>query len=595
MCRKYGKITPGSGLVRTVVPSERFEGKWLSRDDVTSKAVAAREVTYPSRILRVASGCVPLIALILSVISFTHLLYSSSSLARKIGLQRMRMQRVLKEAYVMRQGNSNLSAAYDPIRRCDNMSRLQRQVDRSIRYHCYTATRTSRSVQRVCTKLRAFMQHDSRLEMWWELNSDASHAVREHTQVLIRITHLSQIHLWFIMLLIVFMAVISVGQGITEQETRRLLRRASEETDALKATVDALDVEAEILNHRFGNKIRVNRLLLETGQYEQLGKNFDSWTWEVEIRRGHFHNLPMAPTSAHDLFAAEFSFPHSLSCFCGNTQPLNFRNCRGDLLSYAVIQHCFLQDIASNIIKYGGGRADANVQKNAIVISNDIIQSDTALPVSRQTGLTALSRIGNIAGAPVTFEKSQKRFTICIACHVEEAPSPLEHSLDKRAATMPVGNKEAIVPSDFHWILLDDSDMICKLAAAKFNQLRGIKLATLCKPSDVLNLVSIVLETANLQTKPIILIMDENVVTLNAAFRCVAETSTNLRLKLRNDPRVLALIESNRLHLISASAAEVNDNTVVCKLGKAMSTEKQISTILDALQSRGTQPKHHAQ
>ena len=528
----------------------------------------------------------PVVCVLVPVIlGMTHLFRNSVHYANLMGVQRMRTQRLLKEALVVA---TNASAPYDPRRRYE---KLRRADERLRRWDAFGGVETAREASREIRRLEEVLLVNTNQESWTEAEEIGDEITRIYGDAVERNASLAAACLWFV---VVFTGLGFVLMTLYAVRVHASVSLSDEQKKRVQSAEDEVAVrkfEAEVLNHRLGNKIRLNRLLLEQGHYEQLQRNFDAWTWEVEIRRGCFENLPMTAVTARELFATEFSFHHTLSCF--TDRPLVFRNQRGRQLSYAIIQHNFLQDIASNIIKYGGSCADVVIERDRIVIANDIVRNDR-LPKSRKTGIVALRRLGLEAGTPIEFDRTDSRFWVTIYARIAEEPSSSSSSVassatsSRPAPTEPEEEPLAAVrdthdPADYHWMLIDDSETICALTAKTYKTAAGVDIVTLPKPSDALNIVTLVLEAAFRHRKPIILVMDEHLLSLDAHYRCVAETSTHLRRILLDNPRVADLLRAHLLFFVSASASKVRDPNLLCTLGKTLSTKAQINKVLDAI------------
>lgn len=316
----------------------------------------------------------------------------------------------------------------------------------------------------------------------------------------------------------------------------------------------------------------MNRLLLENKEYDQLHSNLDSWQFELDIRRKQYDNLPQGPVSARELVRNEFPFSHTIDCFCSPDEPLYFRDLDGKKVPFPILQVSFLQDIASNVEKYGGSRAQVVVSKAAIAVSNTVV-GNPKIAGSTNTGLKALKAMGDEFRMPFTVMRDSTTFTasIQVSCSRAAASTPGDVGGPDPDADPPCNDR-------FTWILVEDSKVLCELTVRQFER-NNIELHAVSRPSDVFNLAAIIHDAWATTQRPVIVIFDENVFSLDDTLETVPETGTNIRHRLLAHPRLHDLVSKKYLFFASVSASVVTDDVVLCTLSKSMAPKALIQHI----------------
>eukprot|EP00633_Aureoumbra_lagunensis_P000421 CAMPEP_0197286844 /NCGR_PEP_ID=MMETSP0890-20130614/2587_1 /TAXON_ID=44058 ORGANISM="Aureoumbra lagunensis, Strain CCMP1510" /NCGR_SAMPLE_ID=MMETSP0890 /ASSEMBLY_ACC=CAM_ASM_000533 /LENGTH=669 /DNA_ID=CAMNT_0042755695 /DNA_START=181 /DNA_END=2190 /DNA_ORIENTATION=+ len=370
--------------------------------------------------------------------------------------------------------------------------------------------------------------------------------------------------------------------------------------------------EREILDHRFGNRIRMARLFLDDRNFNQLSAILSTWELEVRVRQNKKNELPMNPISPAKLFAPAFNFPHTIECYADLMTPLVFFDRNGERVPFAIIQVVFLSDIASNICKHGGSKAWISIEPHAILITNKIIENPN-LPPSNKVGLRALQELGEQYAMPTTFQKGKENFSVTIvvdsrvASEEEMMTSISDVSSPTPYPSLELGEKEEKNRADtekcddwkmspdapttdvslqYQMFLIEDSRAIAVLTARQFNHL-GVQLHTIVSPSEVYNLAGTIAENYHRHRKPIVCIFDENLFSLNDNFDIITETGTRLRQRLLLHPMMQNLHDNGKLLFVSCSASTIeDDSTIICSLSKSVHPKKQVGILCEALDRR---------
>mmetsp|Transcript_4580 Transcript_4580/g.14337 ORF Transcript_4580/g.14337 Transcript_4580/m.14337 type:complete len:613 (+) Transcript_4580:27-1865(+) len=433
---------------------------------------------------------------------------------------------------------------------------------------------------------------------------------------------------------------------------------AMREHEALVAGVIARSRDA--VDHRFGNKLRLMHLLCTDALDERsdttdvptpsrqrrrsddpgqtLLRCFESLSYEVAIRRGHFDNLPpVDQVDAVDFIKGEFvgvdvdisfRFPQP------ERPRLLFFNRDLKPLSPIVLQVLILQDIASNAFKHGTGRVEVDVTPTNLVFRNDkrpacvspeaSSSSEASSPSSsasstdataskqegasfdavwrrRRVGLRTLRTLSGELDLGIAFDDDGDSFVttvtfgeiraVALAAAREEEPSSNDGGDDEGS---PSSSPERTAAQEYAWVFMEDEAVIATMFQKLMHRKHGVDVLLVTQPCDVGNLARVVVHAHRTRRRAkddhrgTIFIMDENVVEMAEDCSVVPVTGTALRDRLFAHPATRALIDAKELCLFSASASEVHDPRCLLCLGKTGSVAKDAARILDAVR------KHHA-
>uniref|UniRef100_A0A7S3K2E6 Uncharacterized protein n=1 Tax=Aureoumbra lagunensis TaxID=44058 RepID=A0A7S3K2E6_9STRA len=586
--------------VSTVAPEKEVSSDLMREQrDVENMDIIAHDQVkkLPSRLwhkLRMLGCLLGPIFLIISLSMFKN----NIDLANRLGLQRMRTQRTLKRALVNNNAR-NCSLDWhilDPFRSLTVIRKKHRHLKKES---------DSKSLKRrlaiIGDEIDIFEEnlfdfekdHDSIFpcEKWTIMNSQAGIIVRKYTES-INTFDVEQSVIYYFVVIFNTLCWIILAYLVHKHEEYFLSVQASK-TKAIeeKATSDRLraDMQSrhflhEIMNHRFGNRIREARLLFEAKAYEEMERILQCWEYETDIRMGQLQNLPRDGISAKDLFAQVFTFYHSIECFCDDTTPLHFYDSNNEQVSYPILQVAFLQDIASNILRHGGAFARIILYKDRIEIINSIINR-SGTRASNHIGLNALLDQSQSFHIPFTFHKNESEFKNILTVRLE--PVIGDSQSNEESTT-----QDNFDYTTFSWFLVEDSRTIAELTAKQYRKL-GVDLVPLAGASDVFALEGILVEASKKSGKPLVVIFDENIFTLSSNLDIIPETGTNVRRRLLQNSVCAALHAKKMLFFASCSASEIrNDSTLICKLGKSTPPRRQLVRLRETLSIALAEQQH---
>lgn len=381
----------------------------------------------------------------------------------------------------------------------------------------------------------------------------------------------------------------------------------------------------DIVDHRLGNLTRTNRLLLEAKKYEELGRSLDLVKTEIDIRRGIEDQLSLESVSFKDLVLPVAQSVATKFENVNEDDLVKFFDNSGKQIPHQVVQVKVLLDIFSNIFKHGDCQCSILVKESEIVFSNAVkCRQWRGAPLSARTGLNAMRYECKRLGLTVRFDASNNSLfktiidvrsdvkrnqrnsllrgddddpetrdnrknndnnsnddtkTNATRCSSTSPPPPFSR---KR----PTNQEIELKAQSYTWILVEDSATLAGLWQHAMTKLR-IKLTTLCSAPEISNLPATL--TYNLRSggKPIVVVMDENVVELDHEFDAVPVSSTTIRSRLMDNVCLRRAWLDRDLFFVLASAADVpKDEFCVTDIGKAGSTLQMIQKILDAISLR---------
>ena len=384
---------------------------------------------------------------------------------------------------------------------------------------------------------------------------------------------------------------IEVVQGQRREENLKKAAGDLQDTSSrLRRKSDHFEFERQVLDHRFGNSIRMARLLLDEKKYGPFESMLASWELEVNVRQQRLDHLPLDPIPPTRLFSTTFTFPHTITSYAGNDRPLYFYNARKERVPYAILQVAFFTDCASNIVKHGGAKAAVRILPDAIVIENAKVANPN-LPASNKVGLRALDELGFKYGIPLRFSESETHFTVTLYVRstLDDRPSSSESESETAAAATEASSEEKTSPqsirTEYEYFLVEDSAATAKLTQQQYKK-HGIDLRLIVEAHAVANIEAILMEAYYTHDKPLVVLFDENFLTLNSDFRIVTETGTNLRRKLTELQSTKHLLDKKQLFFFSCSASSVDvldDPSLTAELGKAVNPTQQIGLLFNKL------------
>jgi len=361
-------------------------------------------------------------------------------------------------------------------------------------------------------------------------------------------------------------------------ETRDVTRAMNEHEELVSGIILR---HRESIDHRFGNKIRMMHLLCQNSPVDaissELSRHFERLTYEIEIRRNMFSNLPdIEPVAFDSLVEEEFI---KLEVIGLSRHRLLFFDLNRKPLSPIVIQVLLLQDIASNAFKHGDGRVACELDAASLRIKNrtkrDFETLSNKAPRKR-IGLDTLRTVSKLIAVNIHFEKHAEEFVTTLEFGRIEVFPPADDP--------PIPAPPLCSAHDFAWVLLDDEATICRLYQGLMKKRFNVDAVIVQTPADVANTPKIVVDVHRRLRKPVVLIMDEMLVEMDDNFEIRYCTGTDIRDKFDNSPTIANLIATRNLILLSSSASHVHDDRVLLKLGKMGSVVTDVTKILHAIQ-----------
>lgn len=353
----------------------------------------------------------------------------------------------------------------------------------------------------------------------------------------------------------------------------------------------------ESIDHRLGNKIRMMHLLCQSSSIDELSTQFERLSYEIEIRRNMFSNLPpVNPITFEHFINQEFIKVRAKGL---TRQRLLFYDLLDRPLSPVVIQVLILQDIASNALKHGDGEVHCSIDGCKLSISNnrggvlcpgDRIFGTIGNQSSRKRiGLETLKTVCKSIDVNIEFDRQQKSFCTTLTFgKIKILPS--EVCEEGCAPTSPPATNflqrdpfdEAL---NYTWVILEDEQVICKLYKHLAKSKVSIDFHVIQSPAEVSVAAKIVVDLYRTHEKPVIVIMDEKLVAMDDNFRLSEISGTQIRNLFFNSGVVSDLIYQRKLILVSSSASDVEDDRVLLKLGKNGAVSADIARILTALRN----------
>ncbi|KAJ8600820.1 hypothetical protein CTAYLR_006422 [Chrysophaeum taylorii] len=349
-------------------------------------------------------------------------------------------------------------------------------------------------------------------------------------------------------------------------ETRDVTRAMRDHEELVSGIISR---HRESIDHRFGNKIRMMHLLCQSAPTDavstELSRHFERLTYEIEIRRNLFSNLPdVSPVAFDDFISEEFI---KLDVSGLTRHRLLFYDLDLEPISPIVIQVLLLQDIASNAFKHGDGRVLCQLQKNAVRISNKAKRDFETLSNKaprKRIGLDTLRTVSKQIRVGITFEKRAEEFVATLMFGKLDVFSPVV----KPTPTAPTRDLSSTRADSYSWVVLDDELTICRLYQLLMKKRLNVDATIIQTPADVSNTPKIIVDLHRRTRRPVVLIMDEQLVELDDNFYPKCVSGTDLRTRFLALAPVATLIQARQLFLFSSSASQVHDNRVLLKLGK---------------------------
>lgn len=509
-------------------------------------------------------------------------------LANKLGLQRMQTQRMLKRSLSTRFLPPNCTYAHrwnaqrslDAIMAKNDRLRRRQHAHATLRAHL---GRLNEELEMLEDLLDSFLSMALCSE-WSELDQLAATIVDDYTKAIetfdleqgmlfwaIVVAHTCG---WGIVASLIYGAHLSNTKAMRAQHEAHI---AQLESSRLVSEAERRRFQRNILDHRFGNRVRQARLHFEEKQFGELEAIIKAWEYESDIRQGNYSNLPTTAIKPKTLFDEVFSFHYTMDCFCESELPLLFFDSLGKQIAYPIIQVAILQDVASNVMKHGGARAHVVVCGHKIVVANCIIKNPS-LPQSNSIGLKALENQAAAFNLQIAFEADSGEFRtiLQVSCEPKSVPET------RMVEPIPIGNSWTQY-NQFTWLYVEDSQTTALLTAKQYKKV-GINLKTLIQASDVSGLENIVAEMWHCTGKSVVVILDENIFTINEDYNIAPETGTNVRRRFLSTPASKKLIDDGHVYFVSCSASVVTDDeNLICKIGKSVPPRQQIPLIWKAL------------
>ena len=518
------------------------------------------------------------------------------TMANKLGLQRMRTQRMLKRTLVtLLAFNATFVDDEGPPPRNDEAHRSLSVIEEKHRgFRRGASSRQLRSrlkrIDRLLDTLHAALDNFELAlftkdvnTAWTALDAAAADVVQHYSHTIHTFDGQQSALAWSVVALNTCAWILMAKLASETARIRKRVNEATLQTMAERESADRHRLESEhqrfqqeVLDHRFGNCIRMARLFLEMHNLEDLETILSNWELEVYVRQQKLSSLPADPISAKDLFRTPFNFHHTVECFAGAETPLLFYNDAGAHVPYAILQVAFLTDCASNIVKHGGAAATAVVHPDKIQVSNKIVSNRNLMP-SNKMGLRALTQLGVKYGIPVDSHAENKLFTLTL--HVK---SKAKQRNSSETCSSFSSDDDTTKAPDCLYFLIEDSKTLATLTQKQYKRY-GLDVLNIVEPEEVWSIEAIIMKHYNQKNKPIVCICDENIFSLDDHYAVVPETGTQLRQKLLASPKIKDLYDQHQLVFISCSASVVQDPTVILVVTKAMPPKHQVNIIRKAL------------
>lgn len=358
-------------------------------------------------------------------------------------------------------------------------------------------------------------------------------------------------------------------------------------------------INRDIIDHRFGNLLRIAQLELETGNVEGAVKLLGILTTEVDIRRGLVAKVPFVPLSIAELIQPLAS---SLTLtFEGDaTTQLEYSALDGSSkIQGQVLQVRLFMDVVSNAVKHSDGalsvdvRRDAQTDNRSAVPTTMIFSNNRSRKLSRisldslRTGLGALQSEAKEIGVSIDFDQGDASFTVCV--HLLSLLPEIDATGPLKSPHKPTNDKLLATAADYAWCIVDDSATIASLFKKHMEKAYGVSPTCFVTPADVGCLqpgIWQALQAKRPEQHGLIVLMDENLFELDQEFEIVQVTGTELRRRLLTRPKLRAAHDTRTVIFVSASSNEVDDPSCLVNVGKAGTTARMVAKVMTALQSK---------